>query len=603
MARFLVLTSILLLVSSTGTGQTRLKYVYVKPFEGYEMRYQADSANPAIPHGEFRLKINGRIVAKGFYNQGKRHGKWERFYLKGQKMIEGSFLNDRKHGEWTYHHANGQLRTKAEFRMDQPNGQWVSFDAAGNKAAERLYEEGGIKQAIAYYPSGNVAYNIEYEVRDSVNYRSESFYFDDNARLYKYQEFKEGKLDGLYRTYHAKGNVWEELEYEEGKLIFVRQMATWNGQPMPTGTLADGNGELRRYYPDGIIFSKVNYKNGLPNDSATYYEENGFVRARGTYRDGKLTGTWEFRTKFNQVDYFIQTYDDRPGYRFVDGHKLDWGERIELDVGPQDMAHGKWRSYNDYNNVTEERGYAFGLRHGETIEYHQITGKPRAREPYTYGSKTGTWRYFRGGGRQVFSDDYVAPPMDVDSNWMLLPEHPEYLSSRQNFSLEPYRGEAGLYIEEDGARPYLVWRSEFINLVTAKRFMPPVPGSSMLTGTFAREVIANEHPVPREKSNFTYQPLLTFAFIKEPMSESKFLEEHFKVPDFSNNESGELGSLHIYRIAIDEFGFLDELVFLKPGGMGLDEKLEDLYRRMPLWEPAMFNHMPMDCVLIKGIYF
>ena len=80
--------------------------------------------------------------------------------------------------------------------------------------------------------------------------------------------FKNGKIDGVARSYHENGNLQSQRFWKEGK----------------------GDGEFKVYSESGQLLKEGTYKNGQMDGIWKEYFENGKLKAEMSYTDGKLDG-------------------------------------------------------------------------------------------------------------------------------------------------------------------------------------------------------------------------------------------------------------------------------------------------------------------------
>ena len=59
-----------------------------------------------------------------------------------------------------------------------------------------------------------------------------------------------------------------------------------------TGTLKDGNGDLKDYYDNGSLFSISNYKEGYLNGEYKEFHLNGKNSVVGSYKNNLKIGYW-----------------------------------------------------------------------------------------------------------------------------------------------------------------------------------------------------------------------------------------------------------------------------------------------------------------------
>ncbi len=72
---------------------------------------------------------------------GKKHGKWIKWYKNWQKESEGSYQEDKKNGKWTEWYENGQMASEGSYHDGKKNGKWTEWYDNGQMALEGSYQE------------------------------------------------------------------------------------------------------------------------------------------------------------------------------------------------------------------------------------------------------------------------------------------------------------------------------------------------------------------------------------------------------------------------------------------------------------------------------
>ena len=101
-----------------------------------------------------------------------------------------------------------------------------------------------------------------------------------------------------YVESYANGQprIVKKMERSGNKLIPVYQTEYFeNGQISKEGPYKNGrrNGLWKTYYKTGELWSKIYFKNGLSDSITTAYYPNGKIRYEGFYTKGQKSGTWK----------------------------------------------------------------------------------------------------------------------------------------------------------------------------------------------------------------------------------------------------------------------------------------------------------------------
>ena len=92
----------------------------------------------------------------------------------------------------------------------------------------------------------------------------------ENGQKNEEGNYKDGKADGKYTSYHKNGQKLREGTFKDGEWYVING---WNkdGELL----VKDGNGKYTLYYENGQKASEGNYKDGESVGLWTYWWENG----------------------------------------------------------------------------------------------------------------------------------------------------------------------------------------------------------------------------------------------------------------------------------------------------------------------------------------
>ncbi len=108
------------------------------------------------------------------------------------------------------------------------------------------------------------------------------------------ENYKNGKLDGLYESFHENNKLAIRSNYKNGKLDGLYEEWWDNGQLATKSNYKNGelNGLWERWWDNGILWENKNYKNGELDGLQEYFYDNGILGHRNNYRDRKLDKFW-----------------------------------------------------------------------------------------------------------------------------------------------------------------------------------------------------------------------------------------------------------------------------------------------------------------------
>lgn len=172
------------------------------------------------------------IVVAGTYGK-PFTGTCESCYRNGKLERRITFVNGRENGTDTSKYMSGCPQVIRTTVMGEPNGTWYMY----------------------YDSTANLAWEINYSVGQK---HGKSIFFKESADgtdtdTTKWENYVNGKLDGLKRTYYPKSKIKSEISYTQG--IF--------------------NGPYKTYNREGILVQEVNYAMGKKHEQAQYFYEDG----------------------------------------------------------------------------------------------------------------------------------------------------------------------------------------------------------------------------------------------------------------------------------------------------------------------------------------
>jgi uncharacterized protein len=304
-------------------------------------------------------------------------------------------------GPNTFYHSNGVIASEGIMREGKPDGYWKTYNDKGILTAE-----------------GN---RVNFELDSTWNF------YNDSAKLVLQINYKEGKKDGIRRTFR-KDEVLEENFIDDVKHGLTVSYYP-DGSVKRTVNFNNGleEGTAREYSPDGTIVSLVEYrrglvidreninrvdKNGLKQGRWKYFYADGKLRLEGTYRDDKRNGYFkEYDEKGMLLDIAKYVNDEK---------QEETPELVKLDVKTDYYPNGKPKTVASYKGNTPEgirrdydstgkviASYIFrkgnmvaegiiddeGIRDGEWKEYYE-DGTLRSEGMYSLGNRIGRWRFY-----------------------------------------------------------------------------------------------------------------------------------------------------------------------------------------------------------------
>lgn len=195
---------------------------------------------------------------------GKRHGKWEKFYNNGKLRYQGQFNHGKETGIFKFYFESGDIQAVNHFRGK--TGICYSYQFGGDSilAAEGKYVD---------------------SKRDSI-----WTFYDLEGNIVAKENYKNGKQHGLTETYFADGKVAEFFNYQNGDRSGEWKQFYENGRPKARGQYVNGSlsGEVMYYHPSGKLSAKGNYIKGLMHGNWYFFNENMEVEKKQVWKYGSM---------------------------------------------------------------------------------------------------------------------------------------------------------------------------------------------------------------------------------------------------------------------------------------------------------------------------
>lgn len=208
-------------------------------------------------------------------SQGRKQGEWGKTYPES-RVYEyiGQFKNDKPVGKFTYYyksskvkaiitHANDGSRSEAYFYHE--NGVLMSFGIYRNYKKDSVWTNFG--------PSGKISNRTTYK-NDLMN-GIRIVYFvpedpnDKSVKVSEYYNYKDGVLDGEFKSYFLSGREKEKGQYKSNKK----------------------DGIWEQFHPNGKRSLLLRYKDGKKHGWIIVYDEYGKrIQENYYYYGERLTG-------------------------------------------------------------------------------------------------------------------------------------------------------------------------------------------------------------------------------------------------------------------------------------------------------------------------
>lgn len=286
------------------------------------------------PTGQIKKLVN--------FSNGKLNGDFFEFSETGEVLLSGNYLDDQKSGDWISYFSNGNKKSEYSYENNLLNGPTQNYYPNGVLAEIIPFEANKLQGTYqAFFPSGAVQKTMEFE--NDLEHGVFKRYFEDGRlemsgsyakgelegnwenydnlgqliakgvyqsgyRIGEWQEqlpeiqgfyrtglYKEGGKNGSWKIIDPNGFVYQEEQFENGRLMSISQFTLPNGKVLDVGRLNNGKGKRIIYGGEGNLLEKGRYSKGLRTGLwYTYYPKSDLIASSGSYEEGRKIGTWRY---------------------------------------------------------------------------------------------------------------------------------------------------------------------------------------------------------------------------------------------------------------------------------------------------------------------
>lgn len=404
---------------------------------------------------------NDTISAEGYLKNGKPNGYWKNyeptgiiksegnrkdflldsvwnFYTNGFIKEQVTYERNRKNGLFVEYSDSGVLYSKSTFVNDTLQGKRTIFYSTGELQFLYTYLDGNYHgEAFEYAKDSSIISIFEYNKGKLVTREKINRYNAQNEKTGLWKEFstsgvvreegiyKNGKRDGIFKTYKYNGELqdlkkydMDELQIDAEELKFVELFKIY----YPTGelhyTVAKDDydrrqGATQEFDKQGNIIQTEIFKNdtlfakgfidseGLKQKKWEYYYNGDRIIGQGNYEDDYKSGMWEYfypSMKIEQKGKF--TKGDRTG-PWIWYYQSGAIHREEFYL--KGKENGEFTEYDEQGNVLTKGEYVNGLREGS---WFYDVGDHTEKGNYIEGEKDGEWTYFYDNEQVYFKGAY-----------------------------------------------------------------------------------------------------------------------------------------------------------------------------------------------------
>ncbi len=232
----------------------------------------------------------------------------------------------------------------------------ISTVLSKNMKQEIVRNKLGIKKTLIYTDEGI----------DGININKKITYFDDGLK-YSYYSYKNNIRHGKYGQWSKKIEIMPSGEikqihflsqrgyYKNGKLEGLSKSYYSNGQVFWNGSYKNGNveGAVIEYHMNGKIHRKLNYVNGDKHGVYLSFFKTGSPELEGEYYHGIRIGNWKF---FNSDSSIVEEIKYNDGIAWEGTYTIWDTNRVEItcsgDLATPVLVYNKGnlsKAYRDEN--------------------------------------------------------------------------------------------------------------------------------------------------------------------------------------------------------------------------------------------------------------
>lgn len=379
------------------------------------------------PDGTFKAKHfyeTGQLLLEGSYKNGKKDGKWTKYYIDGPISAVNYYVDGQMDGEQTEYFRNGKKKSVAPYKNGIQDGYSQLFFSNGTINSHGWNVNGKSEQQwLSYYPDGQLATDQYFQnnlVHDT------AYFFNNNGKQGIKMFYEKGKsmsevlIDPIQQLVlsTSKMNEPREYKYESGAVKAKYKI-----------TCGRVDGTLERFYADGKLGARFGYASDTWHGVYEEYDEMGVLAIRARHENGVRQGLWTRTGELGKIEQSIP-YGNGSTDSLVT-HYYKHGPVSTVTEYYNDERNGVSRSFApDGTPVVEKRyvtGQIYSVRSTEkngqfgpwkpfssnlqVVAYYP-NGTKAYEEQYAGGSLSGTRRIYFPNGKPCKEYNFV----DGDAN-------------------------------------------------------------------------------------------------------------------------------------------------------------------------------------------
>jgi len=351
------------------TGELKEKKTYISIH--YLSRCSRDT-NPLkmITAETKRYYKSGQLKETRTYVNGKKSNEWKSFYENGEIKEIIDYANQ-VYNEGRKYYKTGQLKEKKTYNLKDSIIHYQNYYKNGQLKITNYYK--GNKESATYNLDRNWINGIPLSSKSLVFLPAREWkYYYDNGQLKELKKFKDGRYNGVCKSFNEKGNIVETGKYYKGnkmgvwnyykngklklsetykikntkfgKRILLRRglVRFSNNKPVYVESIIVG--ERKKYYDNEQLKSRLIYnKDGEKEGEAIYYYKNGKVKLTQQWKKDKLIEVTSYFDKkgasldkgtFQNGSGILKRYDSDglvTSTEYLYGIQIEWNKSSKLN--------------------------------------------------------------------------------------------------------------------------------------------------------------------------------------------------------------------------------------------------------------------------------
>jgi antitoxin component YwqK of YwqJK toxin-antitoxin module len=225
--------------------------------------------------------MDRKTVIETPYNEyGEINGTEKVYDQNGLIWQETPWINNKKNGVEKAYSDNGTPIHETPFTNDRISGVERLYYGSGKLFRETPYKDGAKSGMVKwYYEDGALECQATYHNDSVQNGVVRSIYDNEDFPYIVKSPFKDGKEDGMEKSFYTDGALAGEIFYKKGK---KEGMEKW-------------------YFPDGKLNWELNYTKGKENGTLKQYDDTGKLLNITEWKDGKEGKTINYKENGKEI--------------------------------------------------------------------------------------------------------------------------------------------------------------------------------------------------------------------------------------------------------------------------------------------------------------